>query len=168
MKTELKQEITTTFGQFVDTLSLFTPSEINQIPFEGSWTAGQVTRHIIKSTSGLRQVCDANTKKLPGNGDEKIPVIEGIFLNFSTKYNSPDFIYPEDREYDKTELLAALQRIQKEMLDIAENYDLTLTCLDFEIPGVGNLTIYELLTFCIVHSKRHINQLKNIYNVIKK
>lgn len=168
MKTELKHEITKTFGQFFNTLSLFTPAEINQVPFEGSWTAGQVTRHIIKSTSGLRQVCEANTEKLAGKGDEKIPLLEGIFLNFDTKYNSPDFIYPEDREYDKTELLSALQRIEREMLGIVDHFDLSLTCKDFAIPGIGNLTIYELLSFCIMHSKRHIHQLKNIYKVIKK
>ncbi|WP_264524369.1 DinB family protein [Flavobacterium sp. N502536] len=167
MKTELKQDITTTIGQFYDTLSLFTQNEVNQVPFEGSWTGGQVARHIIKSTSGLRQVCEANTQKLPANYDEKIPLIKEIFLNFSTKYNSPDFIYPEDREYDKTELLSSLQRIEKEMQDIAENYDLTLTCMDFEIPGIGNLTIYELLNFCVMHSKRHLNQLQNVYNVVK-
>ncbi|BFM45541.1 hypothetical protein CFS9_41820 [Flavobacterium sp. CFS9] len=167
MKTELKKEITTTFGEFYDTLSLFTTAEINQVPFEGSWTAGQVTRHIIKSTSGLRQVCDSDTQKLPGNYDDKIPVLTSIFLDFSSKYNSPDFIYPEDREYDKTDLLSSLKRIESEMLPIAENYDLTLTCMNFEIPGVGNLTIYELLSFCVMHAKRHLNQLKNIYNIVK-
>lgn len=167
MKTELKQDIGTTFGQFSDTVSLFTQSEVNQIPFEGSWTAGQVARHIIKATSGLRQVCEANTQKLAANYDEKIPALQGIFLDFNTKYDSPDFIYPEDREYDKTELISSLQRIEKEMQHIAENYDLTLTCMDFEIPGIGNLTIYELLFFCNVHAKRHLNQLKNIYTVVK-
>lgn len=62
MRDELKIEIKSTFGQLYQTLSLFTQSEINAIPFEGSWTSGQVARHIIKSTSGLKQVCDNNTK----------------------------------------------------------------------------------------------------------
>lgn len=64
MKTELKEEITTTFEQLDKTISLFTQEEINRIAFEGSWTAGQVTRHIIKATSGFPEVCDSNTKKL--------------------------------------------------------------------------------------------------------
>ncbi|TPG38448.1 DinB family protein [Flavobacterium pectinovorum] len=168
MKTELKQEIETTFGQLYQAISLFTQNEINLIPFEGSWTAGQVTRHIIKATTGFHQICDGNTKKLHAAFDEKVPIIKKIFLDFNSKYNSPEFIYPETKDYDKTELLSTLQKIENEMLDIAENYDLTLTCMDFEIPGIGNLTIYELLTFGISHSKRHTHQLQNIYKVINK
>lgn len=168
MKTELKQEITTTFGQLYQTLSLFTQSEINVIPFEGCWTPGQVIKHIIITMSGLQAICDNNTQKLSGNPDEKVSTLKGIFLDFSTKYNSPDYVYPETKEYDKMELISTLKKIEKEMLDIAENYDLTLTCMDFEVPGLGNLTIYELLTFCIVHTKRHIHQLKNIFESLAK
>lgn len=162
MKTELKQEIEDTFAALYQTLSLFDQSQINVIPFEGSWTPGQVTRHIIKATSNLHLVCDTNTKKLDAPFDEKIPVLKAIFLNFNTKYNSPESIYPEDREYDKEELLATLQKIEFEMLDIARNYDLTLTCMNFEILGVGNLTIYELINFAIFHTKRHTHQLQLI------
>lgn len=168
MKNELKQEITATFEQLYKTISLFNQDEINTIPFEGSWTAGQVTRHIIKATSGFHKVCDSNTKKLEEAADKKIPALKEIFLNFSTKYDSPDFIYPETKEYDKIDLLSTLQKIEIEMLDIAENYDLSLTCLDFEIPGMGNLTIQELLNFGIFHTQRHIHQLKNIHSAIKK
>lgn len=167
MKEEFKIEIKSTFEQLYQTLSLFTENEINAIPFEGSWTSGQVTQHIIKATSGLNQVCTVNTEKLEGASDEKIPALQKIFLDFSTKYNAPEFIYPEDIEYHKNELISNLKEIEKEIIEITENYDLTLTCMDFEIPGLGNLTIYELITFCIVHTKRHTHQLQNIYKAIR-
>jgi len=164
---ELKQEITTTFEQLNETISLFTQEEINRIPFEGSWTAGQVIRHIIKATSGFTKVCDSNTKKLDQPADAKIATLKEIFLNLNKKYESPDFIYPESKEYDKINLLATLQKIKNEMLGIATNYDLTLTCMDFEIPGIGNLTIYELLSFGVFHTQRHTYQLKNICTSLK-
>jgi hypothetical protein len=167
MKDELKIEIKSTFGQLYQTLSLFTSSEINAIPFENSWTSGQVARHIIKATSGLKQVCDNNTKKIAVNPEEKVPALKQLFLDFSTKMNSPEFIYPEVKEYDKERLLSTIQDIEKELLDIAENYDLGLTCLNFEMPGFGNLTIYELVSFAVVHTKRHIYQLTNIYKALR-
>jgi len=167
MRNELKIEIINTFGQLYQTLSLFTESEINAIPFEGSWTSGQVARHIIKATSGLKQVCDSNTKKIAGNPQEKVPALNKIFLDFNTKMNSPEFIYPEAKDYNKELLLATIQQIENELLDIAENYDLTLTCMGFEMPGFGNLTIYELISFAVVHTKRHIYQLQNIYKAIR-
>ncbi|MBS7233553.1 DinB family protein [Flavobacterium psychroterrae] len=163
MKAKLKQEVENTFAALYQTISLFDQSKINIIPFEGSWTPGQVVRHIIKATSGFKKVCDGNTKKLENAIDEKIPVLKDIFLNFNTKYDSPDFIYPEDREYDKIELTSRLQKIESEILDIVANYDLSLTCLDFEIPGIGTLTIYELINFAIFHTTRHTHQLKVIF-----
>lgn len=167
MRNELKIEIKNTFDTLYQTLSLFAESEINAIPFEGSWTSGQVARHIIKATSGLKQICDSNTKKLAGNPQEKVPAIIKIFLDFSTKMNSPEFIYPEAKDYDKEALLATIKQIENELLDIAENYDLALTCMEFEMPGFGYLTIYELISFSVVHTKRHIYQLQNIYKAIR-
>lgn len=167
MKTELKEEITKAFEELNETISLFTQEEINRIPFEGSWTAGQVTRHIIKATSGFTEVCDSNPKKADQPADAKIARLKEIFLDLDKKYDSPDFIYPETKEYDKILLLSTLQKIKNEMLSIAGNYDLTLTCVDFEIPGIGNLTIYELLHFGVFHTQRHTYQLKNIYISLK-
>ena len=168
MKAELKEDITTTFEKLNQTISLFTQEEINRIPFEGSWTAGQVTRHIIKATSGFPEVCDSNTKKLDQPADAKIASLKEIFLNLNKKYDSPDFIYPESKEYNKIDLLSTLQKIKDEMLSVAENYDLTLTCMDFEIPGIGNLTIYELLNFGVFHTQRHTYQLNNIFKYLNK
>ena len=34
--------------EFIEVLSSFTQDQINEIPFEGSWTAGKVGRHILK------------------------------------------------------------------------------------------------------------------------
>ncbi|WP_163399066.1 DinB family protein [Flavobacterium fluviatile] len=167
MKAEIKEEITTTFEKLNETISLFTQEEINRIPFEGSWTPGQVIRHVIKSTSGFPEVCDSNTKKLDQPADAKIASLKEIFLNLDVKYDSPDFIYPETAAYNKADLLSKLETIRNEMLNIAENYDLTLTCMDFEIPGVGNLTIYELLNFAVFHTQRHTFQLKNISSALK-
>lgn len=167
MKEELKIEIISTFEQLYQTLSLFTQGEINAIPFEGSWTSGQVARHIIKSTSGLKQICDNNTQKLAVNPEEKVPALKQIFLDFSSKMNSPEFIYPEIKDYDKELLLSSIQKIEKELVYITENYDLGLTCMEFEMPGFGNLTIYELVSFAVIHTKRHIYQLTNIYKALR-
>jgi len=167
MKDELKVEISSTFEQLYQTLSLFTQGEINAIPFEGSWTSGQVARHIIKATSGLKQVCDNNTQKLAVNPEEKVPALKQLFLDFSTKMNSPEFIYPEEKDYDKERLLSTIKKIEEELLYIANNYDLSLTCMEFEMPGFGNLTIYELVSFAVVHTKRHIYQLTNIYKALR-
>lgn len=101
------------------------------------------------------------------NPEKKVPELKQIFLDFSTKMNSPEFIYPELKDYDKEQLLSTIQKIEQELIYISENYDLALTCMDFEMPGFGNLTIYELVSFAVIHTKRHIYQLTNIYKAIR-
>ena len=44
--------------------------------------------------------------------------------------------------------------------------DLSATCLDFEMPGIGALTRLEWLWFYVWHTQRHLRQVKNIYAAI--
>ena len=42
MKNDLSAEITNTKNELLKTLELFDQGNINTVPFEGSWTGGQV------------------------------------------------------------------------------------------------------------------------------
>ena len=78
--------------------------------------------------------------------------------------NSPDFIRPEKKNYDKDGLLAALSGIKADITTSAATLDLSQTCLSFELPVLGFLTRLEAVTFVICHTRRHTHQLKNIYS----
>ena len=95
--------------------------------------------------------------------DERAKPLRDLFLDFSTKMKSPEFLEPTATEHSKSVLLASLQQIETELLDIAQNNDLTLTLLDFEMPGSGTLTTYEWLAFLTAHAQRHTHQLENIH-----
>lgn len=66
MREELIIAIETTFGHLIDELSKFDESTLNQIPFEGSWTAGQTAEHIIICGSGIP---DAQTHQITTIGE---------------------------------------------------------------------------------------------------
>ena len=82
--------------------------------------------------------------------------------------DAPIFLQPEKKEYDKKVLIEKLHKIEFDLLDSAEKYDLTLTCLDFQVPGFDKFTIYEWINFVLIHTKRHTNQLNKISKSIKK
>lgn len=168
MKTELKKNIATNFEQLNTVLSSFSESEINVSPFEGSWTAGQVAQHIIMSMSGFPKLCNGNTEKTTREPDVKVKNIKAVFLDFTVKMESPEFINPLNKEYNKNSLLLSLQKIEKELLNISETCDLTLTCLDFELPSFGKFTIYEWINFGLIHSQRHLQQLNAIFEKVTK
>lgn len=166
MKTSLQRDIVETFKKLNETLSSFSDEEINTVPFKGSWTPGQVVQHIILGNSGYPELFAGNTKPTIRKYDEHVKELEGIFLNFNTKMDAPDFLKPEAKNYNKNALTLSLLKIESDLLNAAENNDLTLTCLDFQVPGFENFTIYEWINFALVHSQRHTHQLQKISNYI--
>jgi len=168
MKTELQKNIVNTFKELNESLSSFSETELNIIPFEGSWTAAQVIRHLIMGCSGFPKLCAGKPEKTTRKPDEKVKDIEALFFNYDIKMESPEFIIPPNIKYNKNSLALSLLKIEKELLDVSENYDLTLTCMDSEIPGFGKFTIYEWISFALIHIKRHLSQLHAISKIVTK
>lgn len=166
MKTALQTNIVETFRKLNETLSSFSDEEINTVPFKGSWTPGQVVQHIILGNSGYPELFAGTTKATIRKYDEHVKELEGIFLNFTIKMDAPDFLKPEAKNHTKNALTLLLLKIESDLLNASENYDLTLTCLDFQIPGFENFTVYEWINFALVHSQRHTHQLQKISNYI--
>jgi hypothetical protein len=145
-------------------LSKFDAPLVNKVPFEGSWTAGQLAEHLVLSNSGFLQVINGPVTETDKPADLMVETIKKDFLNFDVKYDSPKEIYPEDRTYNPSELLENLKQIRAGISEAAGNLDLTKTCSAYELPGYGFLTRLEAVYFVIYHTQRHIHQLKNIYN----
>jgi hypothetical protein len=161
---ELEKNIKSTFEELYATISAFNDSQIDVVPFSGSWTPGQVAEHIIKSISGIPNLCDGSTKVSHRAADEKTEAIRKLFLDFTQKFQSPDFIVPIETQHNKANILHALKRTEGNFLNVARTHDLSLICLDFELFGFGHLTKLELLDFGLTHTQRHIRQLKNIFH----
>ncbi len=158
------QEIDNTFRVLLKTLSGFKQSEIDLAPTGGGWSAGQCTEHILKSIDGLPKVCDGRTENVQRVMNEKIEAIKGVFLNFDRQFQSPDFVKPLETKHKLHQMIDSLENAKVELLKVANTHDLRLTCKDFEIPGFGPFTKYELLSFALMHTQRHTRQLEIIKN----
>ncbi|SHL94086.1 DinB family protein [Mucilaginibacter sp. OK098] len=164
MKTqEIAKEANEALSGLIALLSKFEQEQINTVPFEGSWTAGQLAQHMIKANSGFADILRGPVKDTERKPDEVIPKIKNDFLNFDIKMTTPDFIKPEAKSYDKNELLSDLKNIREKVNNATETLDLTKTCMAFELPVYGYLTRQEAISFIICHTQRHTHQLKNIY-----
>lgn len=147
---------------FYSILAALTPRQVNTVPFEGSWTAGQVAEHILLSESGIPETVLGSTEETDRPVAQYVPVIESIFLDFTAKYEAPEFIIPSEGPHNPQQLLEAFTAERAAIREIAANEDLSLTCTDFEFPQIANLTRWEWLQFVLCHSKRHTRQLRNI------
>ena len=164
MKNDLTSELLTTKNNLLQVLDSFDIENINAVPFEGSWTGGQVGRHVLKSASGVSAALTGPAKKADRDPGQHLKMLGDIFLNFDIKMKSPDFVLPDDEPRDKIVLIQSLRETFDKIVRVADSEDVDMICTTFEMPNLGSLSKKEFIWFIIVHTQRHIHQLKNILN----
>lgn len=165
-RTQLLHDLDQSEQDFYAALASFRPHDVNRVPFEGSWTAGQVAEHILLAESGIPETVLGSTGETNRPVAQYVPVIESIFLDFTARYQAPEFIIPSAGPHNQQQLLDAFTAERAAIREIAANEDLTLTCTDFEFPQIAHLTRWEWLQFVMCHSKRHTRQLRNIFEKV--
>jgi uncharacterized damage-inducible protein DinB len=167
MKEDIIKGFEETTKELFTTLSWFTQEEFNKIPFEGSWTAGQVAEHLYKSESHIVRALNGNAENTDRDAFQHTQMILKIFLDYTTKRQSPEFILPSNEPKDKEDFIKKFEETRKNLQNLIDTKDLTRTYTGFSFPGVGHLTGWECLCFVYSHSKRHIRQMKNIAERLK-
>lgn len=148
-------------NELVSLLEPLDEDKLNRVPFPGSWTAGQLGEHLLKSYKlvDLSQVKAAVSTRLSG---AKSAQIDGVFLDFTTKYQPPESIVPSTGKISGRSLVAELRQVTDGIAAFAKTHDLSFTSPAFEVIGFGDLTAQEWIHFLTAHGKRHVHQLRNI------
>lgn len=158
------KEFDNTFNILLQLLAAFPQERINTVPFEGSWTGAQVGRHLLKGS--IADLLYGNVKPTERQPDMLIEPLRTLFLDFNTKFKSPDVLAPEDIQYNKEKLISGLENTASRIRKGIQTLDLTATCLDFEMPQNGFLTRMEWISFYTVHTQRHTRQLQQIFQAV--
>ncbi|MCH5598816.1 DinB family protein [Niabella ginsengisoli] len=156
---QIAYDITDAFGELTQIISALNSDQLNTVPFEGSWSIGQVTEHIIKSSSG---VPDEKTEETSRAFDEHVSVLKEIFEDMDSKGEADPSLWPDNPPHDTTQLTQSLEENKQTLLQTALSKNLKELCLDMEFPTIGHLTRYEWLSFIVVHTRRHTRQIRNI------
>ncbi len=160
----LINNITKTFDGLVNTLFKANDTDLNKIPFENSWSIGQVAEHIILCGNGIP---DSKTEISTRQKDEKVPVLKDIFLNMDEKSKADPALTPHGVTHKQEDLVNQIKAVKEKLCLIAEEKDLNDICLDMEFPTLGLLTRYEWLSFICFHTQRHTRQIENIIKHLK-
>lgn len=167
-QTSTKEEILTAIGEAVSDMGGLMQSldetQVNTVPYEGSWTAGQLFSHVTKSINGMAGAMLKESPQAERDPGEKIAGLKATFLNFSNKFQSPDFILPDDGPYQKQATMEALNSAFEKMKEAANKANLNelVTGLPF-----GDVTKLELLHFVLYHTQRHLHQMHKIADALK-
>ncbi len=136
--------------------------QLDQVPFEHSWTAGQLAEHLLKSAGSAADLLRGNVTDAHRAPDEHIALLRRIFLDFSTRLQSPKSVEPVEHIHPKEGLINSLGNAYESICSSTKVLDLSALCLDREFPNTGLLTRFEWCSFILFHTQRHLHQLKNI------
>lgn len=156
--TRLVDEIESTFSNLLRLLEALEEKALNQIPYEGGWTAGQTAEHIIICGGGIP---DEHTSEPDRSYDANVEALKALFLDFTVKFQADSSLEPGPGPYRPEDLTGELTRIRERLKEIAESKDLRALCTDMQFPGFGYLTRWEWLWFICYHTQRHTRQIQN-------
>jgi hypothetical protein len=158
-----------TSSELLQLISSEDPATINTIPsdsndIKNSWSAAQVTSHVTKSNKAIAQALNMEGKTAERNPAERVQELRSMFLDFTTKFQSPEFIRPNQDSYQRDTLIADLKKSTDRLKELRININLSEI---ISLPAFGEITKLELLHFVLYHTQRHVHQLKNIFREVK-
>ena len=158
-KKELLSTIDETVTELQHLVLAIDENKINTVPYKDSWTAGELLRHVTKSTDAIARAMKQSGKQAQRNAGEKIPGLKKAFLDFSHKMNSPEFIVPEKANYEKETGIKELKQAFKELSENTIGANLNEIVDGFPL---GEVTKPEMLHFVLYHTQRHLHQMEKI------
>lgn len=164
---ELIIEVENVNREFIQRLSQFSEKELNKIQKEESWTAGQVTEHIIKSNGGiLNQLLNGDATPTTRPFDEQVDLIKNIFRG-EDKMKTAPVLEPHQPPHNLEDLMNSLNQQKVQQLKTIKEKELTELSSELQFPPAPNgLTKYEWLIFMVEHTRRHGKKIENIYKEI--
>ena len=151
-------------SELLDLLSSKTEVALNTVPFKNSWTAAQVADHITKSTSSIAKAMNMESAPTGRDPGERIQELKKMFLDFTVKFKSPEFILPSQDVYEKEPLIGKLNSSFSQLKERANSVNLSGMITH---PAFGDITKLELLYFVLYHTRRHLRQVKNILLIVE-
>lgn len=157
---QIATEVENAIRCMAELLGSFDQDAINEAATAYSWTPAQVVKHILMSIENAPTMLQGPVAPTDRDPEEKVDMLCKIFTDHSTKMKSPEFIDPPRMEYQKAELIGQLETSRTAVGDALRSLDLSLTCTQFDLPGIGPMTRAEWGFFMMYHIKRHTQQLE--------
>lgn len=161
-KDELKSISNAVFNELISIITSIPDEQYNAEP-SAKWNPAQIVEHIILGNAGMKQFLTEvpYTSEIPY--DFNVSAVRDFMLNNDVKYQTPNFLIPIIKQYDKNEQRELLMSLQSEINDCVTTLNFEDKCGTTDMPPFGFMSIYEWLNFSVFHILRHKEQLKS-YN----
>src|SRR4051812_43572585 len=141
---ELLASIDGAASAFIQLIASLTKEQINTVPFKDSWTAGQLTEHVVKSNTGIAKALNIEGSFAERDPGEREQELKEMFLDFTIKFQSPEFILPTKNSYSREAVIADMKRSVERLKEESKKTNLSEA---INHPAFGEITKLELLHF---------------------
>lgn len=133
----------------------------NRKPADGGWSPAQVMQHLLLSAQGIVKMQE-NGRTAPTQRDpaRQYGILDKIFKDYEAKYESAPNLLPNGDHFDKSTQLAAMKDALDHLQHQLREPGLTDELVEFDVPAFGIMTRMEFIYLVVVHTNRHVRQMK--------
>lgn len=160
---DLIKEYRISTESFTKLIQSISDEQFNTKPNDLTWSVAENVEHIIRSEFGTARLFNSATKKdLERDSEAIIKKMKSRFLDRSETLQAFGAILPTEGDKSQEELLIKFKASRNQVLELIQTQDLDEICMRFEHPLFGHLTRREWVNFNIVHTQRHMDQIREL------
>ena len=174
---EINAGIDDSFDELVAWLEARSEEDLNEIKHEGKWTAAGHVFHLVKSTKAVSKAYKFPKLVLRmkfGKNNRKERTYDELVARYKValtpvanqpQLQAPDEFIPEKgRSFGKEEIIKRFRDEQKDFKAAFSKWnDKDMSEYILPHPAVGKLTIKEMASFTILHTRHHLAILRKKY-----
>lgn len=149
--------------EFLEALSAFDATVFNAKRSDGGWSAGDIAEHILLADKRFTIVLEGAASEATHEPGDNVSKFEARLLNRENKLDAPPFLVPSDNDKDKEEILAAIRAERNTIAELIGSRNMSLVNYDAPHRLFGPMNSQEWVMFNILHTQRHLQQLKELF-----
>lgn len=125
------------------------------------WSPLQVGEHLLRSYD-LFSILNGKLRASNRDPAQYLPSLRSHMLDYRQKSVADIRLHPGPVSPPKEVLIERIETQLEQLLEFGHQKDLSLECLAMEFPGLTYLTRLEWLGFTTYHTRRHIEQIREV------
>lgn len=149
--------------ELLEVLSAFDPAVFNAKRSDGGWSAGDIAEHILLADKRFTIVLEGAVSEATHEAGDNVSKFEARLLNRENNLEAPPFLIPSENDKDKENILAELRAERNKIAELIGSGNLSLVNYDAPHRLFGPMNSQEWAQFNILHTQRHLEQLKELF-----
>jgi hypothetical protein len=134
----------------------------NQKPADGKWSAREIAEHLLLLDQKLNVILSTTPIDPERDPQQKVSLIQTALLNRTNAYTAPTYLLPTGPDQEPATIAQQILTEREKIMAYTTANDMNLLYHEVKHPMLGRLTGVEWIHFLIVHTERHLEQMREL------